>query len=421
MNAANTLVKLKRLHCGRKVHCVLLVWVVIGFVCRWFFTDSGRHYAGVVTFEHEVSVSDPKSEARLEPRALSSNLLNIDTYVPLPAPRRDDDDNDDDDDDNDDEEDDDALVPQPAGIPTSLANVCAEFLQSPRAHATPGYALFCEPDMRGEHRAAHSDCPILPPMETLHSIWLRGVALVGEACMRNSLLHHSAVTTMHGDVASGEPSEFRLWAPARDSGAAMVAHDHHFDSYLLSQRSVDEGELMVDVGAHLGAAALRIASRSPDGRFLLVEAAPMTFIYQLVNLWCNLPPSRLQGSSPQIIPVLAALTGTGNETMHVKYGATTTHMSSTWMWTQNSTSVQVQTTRLETLLAQNGLQNLPIPLFHINCRGCEYAVLPTLSGTAWQNVRAANGQMHVSHVTGTEFVATLQFALSKALRLGRRT
>ena len=154
-----------------------------------------------------------------------------------------------------------------------------------------------------------SECPQYEhvPPTTWASLWAKGVELLDEPTLAEMLGSETQIYAMAGDTTSNEPELYRLWAPKNDAGAQLIVQEHGHtaagsvgrDEYNLRQRKIAAGELMVDIGSNLGAVSMRVARKSPEGHILMVEASPMTYIYQQINLWCNVPASMLQGETPQ--------------------------------------------------------------------------------------------------------------------------
>eukprot|EP01043_Picozoa_sp_COSAG02_P072438 COSAG02_NODE_13651_length_1367_cov_0.730284_1_plen_330_part_10 len=205
-------------------------------------------------------------------------------------------------------------APAPSPPPLSLspspgADPC-DLLQKKQWHA---YAMFCTGN------APNTSCPFFSqaPAAVWSRIWARGVELVDGATLAE-MLDATAIYNMAGDKHKGELPMYKLWAPSGDAGAELIVQEHGHsrsvggrDEYGLSDRTIGEGQLMVDIGSNLGAVSIRLSAKSPKGHILMVEASPMTYIYQQINLHCNLPPSRFEptdGSAPpNVVSVYGAM------------------------------------------------------------------------------------------------------------------
>lgn len=213
-------------------------------------------------------------------------------------------------------------------------------------HAThrPAYALFCENiRLSTPHQsdaATKSNCPYFgQATATVWSdIWARGVELLDAPTLAEMLDTSTAIYPMAGDESKGEPRLYQLWAPAGDAGAKLIVQEHGHtggsghgrDEYALSDRVIDKGQLMVDIGSNLGAVSIRLSAKSPEGHVVMVEASPMTYIYQQINLHCNLPPSRFEAPAdgrvaPNVISVFGAMSDQDSGTLTFTWNPKQTH------------------------------------------------------------------------------------------------
>ena len=186
--------------------------------------------------------------------------------------------------------------------------------------------------------ATDASCPFFSqaPAAVWSRIWARGVELVDGATLAE-MLDATAIYEMTGDERKGELRVYKLWAPLGDAGAKLIVQEHGHsgglggrDEYGLSDRTVGEGQLVVDIGSNLGAVSIRLAAKSPKGHILMVEASPMTYIYQQINLHCNLPPSRFEeptdGSAPpNVVSVYGAMSDQDGGTLTFTWDPSQTH------------------------------------------------------------------------------------------------
>ena len=195
----------------------------------------------------------------------------------------------------------------------------------------PAYQVFCSGSV------GPSSCPYFDqaPAAVWPAIWARGVELLDGPTLAEMLDQATSIYPMPGDVRQGEPAHYWLWAPTGDAGARLIVQEHGHsvgggrDEYALGQRTIGAGQLMVDIGSNLGAVSLRLASKSPEGHILMVEASPMTYIYQQINLHCNLPPARFEepadGSAPHVISVFGAMSDQDGGTLTFTWDPRQTH------------------------------------------------------------------------------------------------
>eukprot|EP01046_Picozoa_sp_COSAG06_P018742 COSAG06_NODE_1314_length_9887_cov_10.607070_4_plen_347_part_00 len=231
--------------------------------------------------------------------------------------------------------------PPPPPSPPAAAAAC-ELLRNQQSAA---YRLFCSGGSGSGAQPTAAECPRFAdaPAAAWARIWSRGVELLDGSTLAQMLDSETALYGMAGDSSQGEPSMYRLWAPIDDSGAKLIVKEHGHtagggggrDEYNLRERVIRKGELMVDIGSNLGAVSIRVASKSEfGGHILMVEASPMTYIYQQINLHCNLPPSRMAEPStpaaageatPSVISVFGAMSDKDGGTLTFTWDPKQTH------------------------------------------------------------------------------------------------
>lgn len=136
-----------------------------------------------------------------------------------------------------------------------------------------------------------------------------------------------------------------------------------------------------------------------------MEAVPLTWVYQMVNIYSLLPPVYV--ASGRIVSELAALgadtssTGEGG-TLRLQYRPRTSTSSRDWNpdakagWTMCNITVQVVS--LRTLLKRRLLSDQWITWLKMDCEGCEYQVVPDMTLAELHRIRSASGEFHVSHI-----------------------
>ena len=70
-------------------------------------------------------------------------------------------------------------------------------------------------------------------------------------------------------------------------GATWVANETWLDEYGLARIHFDRGDIVVDVGAHVGIFAIYVAKRHPDISVLAFEPDPVNFSNLLANIEAN--------------------------------------------------------------------------------------------------------------------------------------
>ena len=181
---------------------------------------------------------------------------------------------------------------------------------------------------------------------------------------------------------------------------------------------------MVDVGSHLGLTALTLHATYPQSNLHIVsiEAVPVNWLYQRITLARNLPADALARTTVWNVAVtndefILAL----SQQQEGSHNATTVRLPLAWQafdtgaattWPVNSDQApaiitwKVPARTLTSLLAQSpsipsARQQASPPLstttnidvLILDCQGCEYAIVPTLTATT-THIRYATGSLH---------------------------
>ena len=113
----------------------------------------------------------------------------------------------------------------------------------------------------------------------------------------------------------------------------------------------------------------------------------MTYIYQKINLHCNLPRKLLEGNNPQVISVFGAMSDRTGDTLKFAWNPRQTHTTRQWNSGYRERMVESPTQTWEGLLTQYPqIASLRLKFFKIDCEGCEYAVIPLFSDTEWDAI-----------------------------------
>jgi FkbM family methyltransferase len=125
---------------------------------------------------------------------------------------------------------------------------------------------------------------------------------------------------------------------------------------------------------------------------------PITFLYQVVNLWLNVRHEMQRGV---IVPTLHALSSVDGATVTMQFREDSTTSSRDWNpdsedW-RTTLNVSIQTISLPSLLHDVFpaiLKFPPIDLLKIDCEGCEYDVIPALSEEHISSISHAVAETH---------------------------
>jgi len=196
-----------------------------------------------------------------------------------------------------------------------------------------------------------------------------------------------------------EKLSITLWSTGKDEGAEFVLREGVGDLYhLKEQGSRAAAGLALDLGSNLGAVTIQLSRLHPQWTIVAVEAMPITFLYQVVNLWLNVRHEMQRGV---IVPTLHALSSVDGATVTMQFREDSTTSSRDWNpdsedW-RTTLNVSIQTISLPSLLHDVFpaiLKFPPIDLLKIDCEGCEYDVIPALSEEHISSISHAVAETH---------------------------
>ena len=200
---------------------------------------------------------------------------------------------------------------------------------------------------------------------------------------------HYFIRTMSRTDTNIHGHKLALFAPKDDIGLKTVISEQKKDEYRLRQWNLKPEDLFVDVGSNLGVVSILAALQYPDIRILSIEASPPTWFYQQLNLLCNIP-------SHQTVKSICVGLGKTDGTTKMMYRPSST--TSTRNWNPNSEynpsediEFDIHISSLDTVLAETSNQ-YPITMMKLDCEGCEYEFLPSLSGQT--KIKDMVGEIH---------------------------
>jgi hypothetical protein len=112
---------------------------------------------------------------------------------------------------------------------------------------------------------------------------------------------------------TSEKLSITLWSAGKDEGAEFVLREGVGDLYHLKEqgRRANAG-LALDLCSNLGAVTIQLSRLHPQWTIVAMEAMPITFLYQVVNLWLNVRHEMQRGV---IVPTLHALSSVDGATV----------------------------------------------------------------------------------------------------------
>lgn len=246
---------------------------------------------------------------------------------------------------------------------------------------------------------------VLPPQKDRRKIWSAIVmtsAKDDRGCPKNliNILRTSKVYDSSVIAPELKPP-IRLVSTATDEGAPLVLREAHEDSYGYRKRFSKEKTktgVVIDLGSNLGATIIMMARSSSRGlRILSVEAMPITWLYQNINLWINVREDMENG---KISTALAALGDQDGKRVKFQFRADSLTSSRDWnpKSEDHRTTMEVSlvTKRLDSLLAaHNILETQPIILLKLDCEGCEYDVIPGMGENMLNRTLEVAGETHI--------------------------
>jgi FkbM family methyltransferase len=147
-----------------------------------------------------------------------------------------------------------------------------------------------------------------------------------------------------------------------------VADDLRRDAYRLADLELTPGDVVVDIGAHVGLVSMAIARRHPRVAVYALEPMPVTFLLLKRNLGRN--------AVANVIPMQVAVTGDGRD-LHLQMWPGNTGGATGFLAgrSEEATSVDAPGATLDDLFTGLGITRCR--LLKIDCEGAEHEILTT--------------------------------------------
>lgn len=137
------------------------------------------------------------------------------------------------------------------------------------------------------------------------------------------------------------------------------------DEYKLKDIELNDGDVIVDIGANVGIVSIYLAKRFPNVKILAYEAHPHTYSNFLKNIEAN--------NVKNIIPHNLAVYSKDNETLDITLDIINTGSSSCFKDGEGQITETIPTISLDTIITDNNITS--IRYLKIDCEGAEFDIL----------------------------------------------
>jgi FkbM family methyltransferase len=204
------------------------------------------------------------------------------------------------------------------------------------------------------------------------------------------------------------PHSVNLWAPTNDDGMNYVLNQvsnaeesarlNGNNFYGLSH-NLGPDHLYIDVGSCLGITTLAVILQYPKTKVVSVEPAAPNWFMQQMNIKCNLE----EDQHPTLL--LAGVGPHHQETMAAKLLWRPAATTSTRSWTpaeervSEDVELMVQLKSWKSILAEADVYSSHhIDVLHIDCEGCEYNLIPSLTDSEYGSIDTVMGDLHWGYI-----------------------
>jgi len=155
--------------------------------------------------------------------------------------------------------------------------------------------------------------------------------------------------------------------------------------YFYQGHAIDAHSVVVDIGAHIGAFAIRAATLTPDVRVYAYEPSPANYRHLERNI-------ELNGLAGRIVTRQSAVCGTGGRRRlyHDSIGAARHSLFAPSSGRRGFTEVDCVT--LTDILDENGIDRCEF--LKIDCEGAEYEILLQTPDRCFERVRKMSVEYH---------------------------
>ena len=162
---------------------------------------------------------------------------------------------------------------------------------------------------------------------------------------------------------------------------SLRLQSEYVDGAVASAGEVCEGDIIIDIGGHVGLSAIAFATKFPNARVLVFEPIPQTYEDLVWNIAAN---NLSHAITPQRAAVVAEAEGGGAKagTVELKYvpyqssGSLTSLRAEAWWWHDHLETVTAPTESLPAILRRHQVQR--VRFLKLDCEGCEFDVIGAL-------------------------------------------
>jgi FkbM family methyltransferase len=173
---------------------------------------------------------------------------------------------------------------------------------------------------------------------------------------------------------------------AGSNGAGWVANETWLDEYGLSRIEFERGDIVVDIGAHVGIFAIYLAKRYPDISILAFEPDPVNFSNLLANIGVN--------GVDNVIPHRLAVTGDGRPFTLDRPPDNSAAAGGYYAQHEGYARATADSITLDQIFDRYAIRRCK--LLKIDCEGAEHEILP--GSSVLDRVQWLSGEFHINEV-----------------------
>ena len=279
-------------------------------------------------------------------------------------------------------------------------------------NAAVGVEIFCHA-ARGSVAPKIASCESSAPHIWM-GVWAQATKRMAPASLKRVLeISQVKIAQLYG-------KDRVFFSPKDDEGLTTVLRElqgNEVADYNLDKQWLKPRELYVDVGSNLGIVSLLVAlGQDPTTRIVGIEAAAPTWLFSLLNLNCNLTPERMS----RVTMVNSGLSNTDRGSMKMRWRSGSTTSTRDWspikereesrFGVQIDIDVPLHTLshilREHAFAAREGMTEKSHPedgvvnvgVMKVDCEGCEYFFIPSLSEEQFLAIRSMVGEIHFGYI-----------------------